>query len=177
MVTLDVAGMYYRKDVEVDEGATVEDVMLAAQASNGPRGAQLDFETETINGETFLDSITVTHQGKSARSGQNKQRIYPDGTYEYYDDDVILNKKTGLFEPKDPTREFVLAWQYYVYDNNGNDLSRFGGEARKVVPFTRSDTEYAFEARFAPYTVVWRLIAIWLRPSYGDSLKVAMRMS
>ncbi|MEL7544945.1 MAG: hypothetical protein AAGJ70_14370 [Pseudomonadota bacterium] len=174
-VTLDIAGMYFRRKVMVAETATVEDVMIAARDANTANDAEFSFDSEVIDGKTFLDGITVKHRNGSAKSGQDNRRVYPDGTYQYYDDSVTIDPVSGLFKPKDPNKLFVLAWQYYVYDKDGIDLSRFRSKPRKVVPFTTSDTDFEFKREFAPYTVVWRLIAIWL-DSYGDSLKVSMSM-
>jgi hypothetical protein len=177
-VTLDIAGMYYSKKVKVKTGATVEDVMTAAMSLNAPGSARLYFDPEESQGERYIDSIRVEHDGGSAKSRQDPSRVYADGTYEYYDDDVEIveiSPTTRRLVAKSSPLPYVLAWQYYVYDEEFRDLSRKrapDGIKRTVVPFSKSNANGFMLGN--NYTIVWRLIAIFVKPTYGDSLKVAM---
>jgi hypothetical protein len=174
-VTLDIAGMYYNKKVKVKSGATVEDVMIAAMNTNSPGSARLFFDPEQSGGMRYIDSIRVEHVGGSAKSRQNQSRIYEDGIYEYYDDDVDVDPTTGRLVARNSPLPYVLAWQYYVYDEAFRDLSRArvaDGIARTVVPFSDSNSNGYMLGN--NYTIVWRLIAIFVKPTYGKSLKVAM---
>lgn len=186
-VNLDIAGFYFRQDkVSVPEGATVQALMekVKAATKNAPPGtARFSFDTETLtvieNGEErtreFLDSISVTHQGGTAISGQNSKRVYDDGIYAAADEKVLLGKG-GLDSPliaaaRNATG--ILAWQFYIYDKNFVDLNRKGlngsGQPRKVVPFTEQfsrideDGNRLYGLQQGD-TVVWRLIQIRTRP-------------
>ena len=74
--------------------------------------------------------------------------------------------ENGQFLPRDNSKRHVLVWQYYVYDESGRDSDRMNmTSARIVVPLSeRTLNENCL--------VVWRLVAIFLKP-YGDSLKIA----
>lgn len=174
-VGVDITGMYYRRDVEVPEGSTILQAMQAARdadladAAAGKPAPVLSFQTEpSPGGEDQIDGITVTH-AERARSRQGGGRSYPAGRYEYFDDSV-REGTDGSFEPEDPGKRYVLAWQYYVYDEEGVDRDRAGlNSTREVVASSRQTLN-------APCLVVWRLVAIFMRP-YGDSLKIAAARS
>lgn len=168
-LTIDIAGFYYSSKVQTKEADTFLDAMNAASQADkaAPAGSRpvLEFTTESFNGKLFIDGISVHHPTRPA-SRQDKTRTYGAGLYEYFDDDVVLTP-TNAFEPADPNTPYVLAWQYYAYDAEGRDADRAGQRVeRKVVPFS--------EQTIGTTTLlVWRLVAIFLRPSYRDSLKVA----
>lgn len=168
-LTIDIAGFYYSTKVEIDESKTFLDAMNAASQADltAPKGSRpvLEFTTESLNGKVFIDGISVYHP-KDPASRQDPRRTYAAGLYEYFDDDVLLTPGGG-FEPANPNTPYVLAWQYYAYDAEGRDADRAGQRVdRKVVPFS--------EQTIGTTTLlVWRLVAIFLRPSYRDSLKVA----
>lgn len=182
-VTVDVAGFYFEKTVTVDENASILNVMQAVkEATSGPRGASLDFSVEgTPPNDLFLDGLRITHRNGSAVSRQRpNSKSYPDGVYEFYDDDVEF--VNGRLRRKHPNGQFfVNAWQYYVYDESRVDINRRAAlnspndpTARTIVPLSRGPADGGVQLG-NNFLIVWRLVAIALEPSYGDSLKVAMR--
>ena len=182
-VTLDIAGFYYRQQVELpddDVVNSVKDVMIAAQALGGT--PSLSFAGEIIDGREFLDNITVTHRGNSAVSGQTlndataDQRIYDDGAYAAADDFVIfgsVDRPDGttlkrLISPEG--KRIVSAWQYYVYDAQFVDLNRRGG-TRRVVPYSVPlDVGDELRGIRDGDTVVWRRISSCLGPTVDPIL-------
>lgn len=181
-VTVDVAGFYFEETVVVDEGSSIRDVMEAVKQQTAARrsGAKLDYSDEGDSPDNlFLDGIRITHRNGSAMSRQNRPnpRAYPDGVYEFYDDDV--DERDGRLFPRNVNgRFFVNAWQYYVYDEQRRDLGRLqAGQSptdRKIIAYSRSPSRGGIQLG-NNYLIVWRLIAIALQPTYGHSLKVAMR--
>ena len=178
-VKLDIAGMYFGLNVDVAEGATVKDVMdaaVAATANNaGTKLPTFLYSAETVLGKLTVNTITIVHREKSAKSRQAPEagsdpRHYPNGVYSYSDDAVIL-RNNGL-RALDPNRSFVLAWQYYVYNADGVDLARMrGGPTRKVVSFSETvDKGYDLKEG---YSVVWRLVGIFTRPTHDDLGEIA----
>lgn len=168
-LTIDIAGFYYSSKVTVQDTDTFLNAMNAASAADlaAPAGSRpvLEFTTESLDGKVFIDGISIRHP-KPPASRQDPSRTYAAGLYEYFDDDVVL-KPGGGFEPADPNTPYVLAWQYYAYDAEGRDADRSGQRVeRKVVPFSQQTVG-------TTTLLVWRLVAIFLRPSYRDSLKVA----
>ena len=167
-LTIDVAGFYYSQTVSVPTTATLMTAMDAAKAKDAAAGAPrmaLNFTTEILDGQEYIDCISVHHFDR-AESRQDKTRKYDPGIYKYSDDEVYF-LPNGNLAPRDPMKSFVLSWQYYCYDIDGRDISRGQAETdRKVVPFSVSTVG---DTRL----LVWRLVAIFLRPSHGDSLKIA----
>ena len=169
-VRVDVAGMYYARQVSVSKGSTILEAMQAVQdadtkdADNGENEPRLKFRTELDSkGHEQIDGITIEHV-TPAKSRQGGKRSYPAGRYEYFDDTVEV-KADGGFTPGDPCKRYVLAWQYYVYDLEGRDRDRAElNSERVVVPFSKQTLDESC-------LVVWRLVAIFMKP-YGDSLKV-----
>lgn len=174
-VRIDVAGFYYGRDVEVREGATVEEAMQAA--SNLPGLPFLNYTTEEINGRVFLDAILITHGTGTAKSRQSDDsgtppaspRIYEPGIYSAADDAVDFTEVNGT--PRlvafDQNKTKVEAWQYYVYDKHSVDINRAFGP-RKVVPFTEPFTAGAEQRGLKDGdTVVWRQVTICTRPDGG----------
>lgn len=184
-VNLDVAGFYYRFfDVEVEDGSAVKALMdavnnvLVPAGNKGSVGAKLTFDTEELDKKVFIDSISVTHLGGSAKSGQKDEkgsysaRTYPDGIYANADEAGIIKEDvpTKPFVALDRNKTGLMAWQYYVYDANFVDLNRKFGP-RKVVPFTekfeRSADGQPPRGLQTGDTVVWRLVQIRTRPDGG----------
>ncbi len=158
-VTIDIAGFFFEREVEISEGATVREVMEKAVSENGANDSKLFFDTEGL----FVDGIYVVHSNGSAESRQNRSRIYDDGAYGFIDDPV--NFENGKFVPADNSSGYdgaVVAWQYYIYDDKSVDLNRANGTDRKVVSFTNSDSEYPLKDG---YTIVWRAILLQLKPN------------
>jgi hypothetical protein len=176
-ITLDVAGFFYGVIVDVsDDVTTVKDVMLQAQSGRGVSSAimgnpvpKLSFTTEKIlvgtNEKEFVDQITITHSNGSARSRQSNDRVYDDGAYGYADDPVVFQNQRIV--PVNPNEEIVLSWQYYLYDTDGKDQSRAGaGTQREVIPFSEPAVDSTGKTLLTPNsTIVWRLIALALRPT------------
>jgi hypothetical protein len=168
-VTIDIAGMYYRRSIDVPKGSTIKEIMEALKVSDQTAtDFQLDYSTEKYAEREFIDGISVRHL-QPAVSRQDSTRTYDAGLYEYYDDGVTV--QDGRFVPSDPNKSYVLAWQYYVYDANGRDRDRANvNSTRTVVPFSEQKINDVS-------LIVWRLVAIFLKPSYGHSLKVARALS
>ncbi|MEO0566533.1 MAG: hypothetical protein AAF066_02295 [Pseudomonadota bacterium] len=175
-VSLDIAGFYFRAlDVPVPDGSPVRALMDAVRNRKlGENGATLEFDTEFINGQEFLDSITVNHIDGSAISGQSTDRVYPDGVYAAADEKITL-QPGGLLSPllaSSRNATGVLAWQYYVYDADSVDLNRRFGP-RRVVPFSEVFKVKDDQDELVPRglkegdTVVWRLVQIRTRPDGG----------
>ncbi|MEM6387230.1 MAG: hypothetical protein AAF718_13450 [Pseudomonadota bacterium] len=184
-VNLDIAGFYYRFfEVEVDDGSPVKALMDAVNnvivpvGNGGSVGAKLTFDTEDLGKKVFIDSISITHAGGSAKSGQKDDagsystRAYPDGIYANADEAGIIKEDlpTKPFVALDRNKTGLMAWQYYVYDTNFVDLNRKFGP-RKVVPFTeifeRNDEGQPPRGLQNGDTVVWRLVQIRTRPDGG----------
>jgi hypothetical protein len=181
-VTIDVAGFYFEQSVMVPEDSSILDVMEAVkrQTSLNRTGPRFDYSVEGQSQDNlFLDGIRVTHRNGSALTRQQRPnpRPYEDGVYEFYDDDV--EEDNGRLRPRNPTsRFFVNAWQYYVYNAQRVDLGRLQATQnptdRKIIALSRKPSAGGIQLG-DNFLIVWRLIAIALRPTYGDSLKVAMR--
>ena len=168
-VTLDIAGFYYSIDVEVPESSTVKDVLDAAKGVPNLLGAILDYGSEGSLDTAFtVDRITITHTNGSARSrqtGASDPRTYEDGIYSFSDDGEF-HSPSHRFRAKDPNKNFVHAWQYYVYDENFQDLSRKNGGnlPRKIVGYSDAGPEKGYVLKDG-YTVVWRLVTIMVGPN------------
>jgi hypothetical protein len=175
-IKLDVAGMYFGIEVDVPTNATIKDVMDAAVIKTaGAKGSNPTFEYSSealTTGNLGVNSITITHRGKSAKSRQTvgatpSGRTYPNGIYHFSDDGFMEPAAGKPLKPIDPNKAFVGAWQYYVYDTTGRDLARAAGAPiRRIVPFdTPSPNGYVLSDG---YTVVWRLVTIFVRSTHDD---------
>lgn len=166
-VTIDIAGYYYREVVEVPEGATVQTAMKEAEKLES--FPKLKITTETFKEKLFLDSITVTHSGGSAESGQTKnepvKRTYPDGIYSGADDAVQVSEDGTQLIAVDQNATSVNAWQYYIYDKDSVDLNRKAG-TRRIVPFSEVfDIDGEMRGLKDKDVIVWRQITIRTRPN------------
>ncbi|MEO0938943.1 MAG: hypothetical protein AAFY38_12390 [Pseudomonadota bacterium] len=180
-VTLDIAGFYFSKTVHLPEGSTVEDLMKEVKKTTSSQTPSLDFDTETILGRRFVDSITIEHSEATAQSrqkdkttGVQRPRVYPAGTYSNADEAVRFkdNDPDKPLIAVDRNKTGVMAWQYYVYDADGVDVNRKSGPRRIVPfsdPFTTVDADGNEQIRGLKKndTVVWRLIMIRTRPDTG----------
>ncbi|MEM6858350.1 MAG: hypothetical protein AAF559_10805 [Pseudomonadota bacterium] len=184
-IKLDIAGFYFRYETKIEEGSTVKQLMQKVKEEThtvGFQGAKLDFESEciTINEmpKEFLDAITIEHTDTSARSGQkygpgnNDVRLYPGGIYSAADeagDFAIPSDNTQPFVATDRNKTGLLAWQYYVYDAKGVDVSRAPttSATRRVIPYSKTITRDAEAIVGLQHddTVVWRLIMVRTRPN------------
>jgi hypothetical protein len=170
-VFLDIAGLYYSTEVNVPEGATVKDVLDAARGKPNHLGAILDYAQEenaaSVDARFTVDSITIYHNENSAVSRQDSvnPRKYPRGVYQFKDDGTFAS---GLLASTDPNKNFVHAWQYYVYDKNFVDQSRkngggYGSVERMIVGYSVK-TNKGYELTEGS-TVVWRLVTILVGPT------------
>ena len=159
-VTIDITGFFFDREVKVKKGATVEEVMQKAVDDNHKFDAKLFFDKEGAN----LDGLYVVHTNGSAKSRQDGGRVYPDGVYGFVDDAVTM--KDGAFSPAVENISYpgaVVAWQYYIYDASGNDLSRSqSGIVRRIIPFSNSDADFELDDG---YTIVWRAVLLQLEPN------------
>jgi len=169
-VKLDIAGMYFSFEASVAAGACVKDVMddvAVKTRAPGYEGPRFRYSTETIGTFLSLNGIRIDHENGSAKSRQTLSdqpvaRVYPDGIYRYDDDAVDF--KNGLLVGTDPTKNYVLAWQYYVYDKNGVEHARKDGASRRIVSFAEKDPAKMGYVLEDGSTVVWRLVAIFYKP-------------
>jgi hypothetical protein len=159
-------------------------VLVAAKtATAGNAGTSeptFDFASEPYSGTSgnTINTITVIHRNKSAKSRQTKQdgkpsgRIYPNGIYSFTDDMVMISG--DRIRPADPNATSVRAWQYYVYDKDGNEAARGRnpGVERTIVPF---DDNSAFKGYVLSdgSRVVLRLVTIFMRPTHDDLGEIA----
>lgn len=177
MVKLDIAGMFFQVSVSVDENATVENVMDAAVRQTaggmGPKGETFLYTSEQVTSPTgrlqTVNTITVIHRNGSATSRQTyagavNGRRYKDGIYSYSDNARF--DAEGNFKPLDPNADFVLAWQYYVYDADGKESAR-SGQPRRVISYADNGADRGYSLA-EDSTVVWRLVAIFTGPTHPN---------
>jgi len=72
--------------------------------------------------------------------------------------------KNGLLVGTDPTKNYVLAWQFYVYDKNGVEHARTNGTKRSIISFAEKNPAKMGYVLEDGSTVVWRLVAIFYKP-------------
>ncbi|MCE2892409.1 MAG: hypothetical protein O9270_18615 [Aquidulcibacter sp.] len=164
-IKLDIAGMYFSFEANVAAGACVKDVMDdVAVKTRAPdyKGPRFRYTTETIGTFLSLNGIRIDHENGSAVSRQDATRVYPDGIYRYDDDAVDF--KNGLLVGTDPTKNYVLAWQFYVYDKNGVEHARTNGTKRSIISFAEKNPAKMGYVLEDGSTVVWRLVAIFYKP-------------
>lgn len=185
-VKLDIAGMYFGTEVDVPTGSTIKTVMDAAMEKTknnaGTNEATFMYQSEpNTSAVGFLNTITVIHRGNSAKSRQKtidpatgnpddtRTRTYPNGVYSFADDNFLPGRAGQPLHPLDANKAFVSAWQYYVYDETGGDLARKPGTTpRTIVPYTEVVVK-------ENYTVVWRLVTIFVRSTHGDAGEISKK--
>lgn len=178
-VKLDIAGMYFHYEVDVDAGATVKDVMDAVQTATA-NGATTGTPTFSYATEPYfggpgstINTITICHRNGSAESRQDRKRVYPDGIYSFTDDMVMV--ENNRLRAANPNLSAVHAWQYYVYDANGTEQARgVRNTSRTVVPFDRPSVDGGYEVGELT-TIVWRLVTIFTRPTHNSMDEIADR--
>jgi hypothetical protein len=69
-----------------------------------------------------------------------------------------------LLVGKDTTKDYVLSWQYYVYDKDGVEAARADGINRKIVSFAENDPKKTGYKLEEGSVVVLRLVAIFWKP-------------
>jgi hypothetical protein len=167
-VTLDVTGMYFSKEVEVEPNSSVKQVMDTVQTSTTGASQQFSFKAKINprNGREFVGKITVFHTGPAVsrqyQPGGDPPNRYKSGEYEW-DDEI---------NPKLPEEVPQLIWQYYVTDKDGKSKSgKFGG-TRVIVPFSESDVGalgYEAPVVFEDGDVItWRMVGIFVRREGGS---------
>ncbi len=186
-INLDIAGMYYsRHAITVPVGSTVKDVMLeAVRLDTTSPNRRLSFTGETSpNGQEYLSSIEIAHL-VPAESRQLSGRLYPVGRYVGRDTPVsfVQSSVTGsspVISADDGSLRSVLAWQYYVYDKNFVDKNRRAGKSsakdkasmgRSIIPYNTADEQNALEEGD---TIVWRLVVIFIKPTFPLDMPVAI---
>ncbi|MEO0590330.1 MAG: hypothetical protein AAFZ11_07180, partial [Pseudomonadota bacterium] len=142
-VNLSIVGFYFGIDVEVNKGATIADVMIAAEAQSRGKDAEFHF-TPTPTGT--LSNVTILHR-KEAKS-RNSKRTYPKGIYSLTDDAATGNPS--------------LVWQYYLFDAGDERREKRGSE----VPFQKNTTKLNDGDK-----VIWRAVAICTGPTTAASTK------
>lgn len=198
-VKIDVAGFYYRgTEIEIPVNSSVLDACNVARAEDvknalaGNDNPVFDFSIEKAppGGAKgfFINEISILHSKKPV-SGQRKTagkdtvgRQYEAGRYAYADDPVAIatvenedkSATVTTVAVDEPTRlvrndgvdlPYVLAWQYYLYDAQGRDLARRDEKTVRVIePASTKKLEH-------DVTIVWRLIAIFLKPTEGVGMK------
>lgn len=176
-VTVDITGYFYQQEVDVPKTATVFEVMREASiaGASAPISQPRMLFSADPNGE-FLSEIIILHRSFSAKSRQSAAggtpRQYDDGFYSFSDFEELV-PETGpngvvRFAPRDSGASRALAWQFYVYKKTELGLvdlsrSKLGGLERKVEAFSVAKPFEEGEDD-AEYEVVWRLIALALRP-------------
>jgi hypothetical protein len=188
-VTVDIAGMYYGREVFLTgKNPTVRDALDAARLADkadriaGRDVPQLNY-AEDDRSPNFLRSITVDHK-IAVESRQTRdlpdanKRFYPAGEYTFRSDGVAEGVRSdgsvgfvSVDQAGNPTgKQFIQTWQYYVYDENGVDISRRAASAviRKVVPFSVNDPSNVLEDGGQ---VVFRLVTIFLDSSRRPGIK------
>jgi len=190
-ITVDIAGMYYGREVHLnddpgsDEPYTVRDALIAARKAdqesrrNGDKNPQLNF-AEDDRPTPFLRSISVDHV-ENAVSRQNPARTYPAGEYAFRSDGVALGARTdgtegfvAVDQDGNPTgKRFIQTWQYYVYNAAGVDISRAASSAvtRRVIPFSVADESNKLEDGSQ---IVFRLVTIFIDPTRRPAIKTAV---
>ncbi|MEL6521053.1 MAG: hypothetical protein AAFQ66_08815 [Pseudomonadota bacterium] len=189
-IRLDVTGFFYRREIDFDASfQTVKQVMEAARQLGG--APSLDFTGETssvVVGGTlteveFIKTISVTHAGGSAVSGQQRTGIaarrYANGVYLGQDDTVFFpggDVTQGLVSPEG--KKIVNAWQYYVYqpvDIDGQtmlvDVNRSMGP-RRVEPYSQpflSNPAGGARGILDEDVIVWRQVSIAISPTFPSS--------
>ncbi|MEL6201912.1 MAG: hypothetical protein AAFR39_06085 [Pseudomonadota bacterium] len=185
-VTVDITGYFFSRTVNVPKEATVQEVMAEAVAANATAAndeARLLVLSDLD--DKFLNEIIVVHRGGSAKSRQVRDgvptRQYDDGIFSFADDQIEIEagpNGTSRFAPRDPNASRALAWQFYVYKETSEglvDLSRsnLGGLRRQVEAFSEA-TPFVAGDDDAKYQVVWRLVALALRPDQLTEGRVAL---
>lgn len=165
-VTLDIAGMYFSFEASVAAGACVKDVLddvAVRTRAPGYTGPRFRYSNETIGTFLSIDGIRIDHEHRSAKSRQDPARVYPDGIYRYNDDAVDFSED-GLLVGRDKSKDYILSWQYYVYDAKGVEHARKDGVRRKIVSFAERNPIKMGYTLEEGSTVVLRLVAIFYKP-------------
>lgn len=142
-VNLQVVGIFYNVNLSMpDSGATVKDLMDAAQATPNPAGSKngasaFSYTPHSINGAPdTMYGMSATYE--SDFSSRVLENVYPAGTY-------ALNES---FDPGSSANKYSV-WQYYMFDADG----KFVNTTNEAQPFSTQSLDGI--AR-----VSWRLVTI-----------------
>jgi hypothetical protein len=157
-VKLEVVGLFFRKEVEVEEGCSVADVLAAAKAASAGTAMELDYVLNGPPDPPSLRSITVHHRGPAISSklayATGQARQYPPGSYGF-DDKVDNAAIPGPLQ---------LVWQYYILSETKVEKSNDG----KEIPCGLSNDPSLgkHKKQFNEGDVIrWRLVGIMFGPN------------
>ena len=157
-ITLDFTGLFYEKDINLDDlGAnpTVKSLTEFAVGKTGNTGGTLIYANFTPRG--FLSSAYVEHRANPATRQKDgagnpaPAAALPTGIYGF-DDTLSTNQIEGV------QVSFTLAWQYYIFRAGALVSGASAGSTdRVIVPASQSGAATPLEANDI---VRWRLVAI-----------------
>jgi hypothetical protein len=138
-----IVGIYFRKEVEVAENATVWEVTKAAEAASGG--------SLRITGETSIERVEYDTNPTRDESPTNTDRRA--GTYVLSEDETVRSRS--------------LVWQYYIH----RPTRKIDVGEKKVQLYETVSADGT--AKFAVVTrglkdgdqIMWRLLAIGLDPA------------
>lgn len=169
-ITVDVTGFYFSETVPFTKQETVQEVMEQVASKTQGRGTEFDFGPRRGVVGRKLNFIKVKFTCDAPRSRQvdpatgiGREKA---DRYFFYDDSDL----TPMGETNDGQAQFVLAWQYYVTDQNGTlkNGTPQGGGFRTIVPFSQKSENYVFSDGD---TITWRLVAIFGKNAVEDEPK------
>ncbi|MEM7599320.1 MAG: hypothetical protein AAF382_16620 [Pseudomonadota bacterium] len=137
-VDLRVVGIFYNTSVEVPEGSTVKDVLVAAE-NQVTSGDTFSYVPVLKDGVESPESFRAFYQSGFSRGEGVKKRNYAAGTYE-------------LSENLKGTRESYTVWQYYIFKPK-NELINV---SQRFIPYDDKTEAIVFDAG----RVVWRLVTV-----------------
>jgi hypothetical protein len=164
-VKLEIIGWFYSKDVTVNEGCSVADVLEAAsQLPIGPLEPKLSYQLNDMHG---LRKIRVEHRANAVSTKKSYpsliKRQYAPGIYEY-DDQAENVLPTNL----------RLVWQYYILSEKRSEKSNDGieipcGKSNQPLPNGVVTKKVINDED----VIRWRLVAINVGPSTTGYVKGA----
>lgn len=176
MITLDIAGFYYRGSVPPSGIVTVLELMKALRGVRTPNGGVLDFRLD--RDDRFIETISVDYDRTSNPESRQQNltpslpKRRPTGLYSFTDD--VMDPANRISSPGRVPG--LHAWQYYVSDIDGKMKSQFNPTTglRGIAPVAESDQD-PFGAPLADGdTVVWRLIGIFGLNHFFDSQRTML---
>lgn len=137
-VDLRIVGIFYNTSVDVPEGSTVKDVLVAAQ-NQVTAGTSFSYVPVLKNGVESPESFRAFYESGFTRGQGANQRKYASGTYE-------------LAENLKGTREAYTVWQYYIF-KPGDVLLNVN---QRFVPYDDKAEALVYDKG----RVIWRLVTI-----------------
>jgi len=142
-VNVSIVGFYFGLEVEVPDGASIQDAMVAAM--NNSRGQDPSF-TFTATSYGTLSNVTVVHTSRA--QSRNSDKTYDPGVYSYTDDPDVGNPS--------------LVWQYYIFSSEDERREKRGTE----IPFAKNPLKLQDGDQ-----IIWRLVGICTGPTTAMSTK------